>query len=120
MKFALLAALALTCACASTHDHPIRYDAYLAGIGDGLRRARAEQPPRIEVSWTRGHRYLGTCRMVEGVPVIQINVADILDQSGSDIDAREQIARVTEHEVLHARLTCSDADHPAIEALTRY
>lgn len=119
MKFALLAALALTCACAPATSG-IRYDHYLAGIGDGLRRANTDAPPRIEVSWTRGHRHLGTCRMVEGVPVVQINVADILDQSESLADAREQIARVTEHEVLHARLTCSDADHPAIEALTRY
>src|SRR5690606_40287044 len=103
----LIPCLLMVVGCSSQPMYPIRYDAYLAGIGDGLRRARAEQPPRIEVSWTRGHRYLGTCRMVEGVPVIQINVADILDQSASVTDAREQIARVTEHEVLHARLTCS-------------
>lgn len=100
--------------CASSPGYPVRYDEYLAGIGDGLRAAEMEAPPRVEITWHRGNRFLGTCRLVDGEPVIRINVADILDQSDSVMDARDLIARVAEHEARHAALTCSDRDHARI------
>lgn len=111
----LAAAIALT-SCAAQQGDPL--EQYLLGVRDGIAEAQmrhpsTQAPPDVYVDLsTRGSR-LGSCRIVAGRRVVTLYVAAIIQQTRSTREARLRIGEVLAHELIHAGLTCSDADHTA-------
>lgn len=84
---------------------------YVAGIKDAIDSAQPERVPTLVVTWDPAEIELGQCRRVAGQPVVYLHVGRILDSANTVEEARALIAEVLVHELAHARLTCTDADH---------
>jgi hypothetical protein len=115
-------ALALA-GCYGQQNDPL--EQYLLGVRDGLAEARfpcaeaedatcepySGSPPEVLVSWREDDGPLGTCRRVDGIPLVTIYPLRIIRQAQDVAQGRLLIGQVVAHELQHARLTCTDADH---------
>lgn len=115
--FSCIALLALT-SCASLQGDPL--EAYLLGVNDGIREAQANHPsslapPDVYVDMTTRGEELGSCRVIADRRVVYLYVASILGRVRNATEARLKIAEVLAHELGHAALTCSDADHSELQ-----
>jgi hypothetical protein len=121
----LFTALTLTFvvdACSPTQmQSPI--SEYVAGIKDAIDTAQPDRLPTLVVTWDPGEAELGQCKRIAGEPVVYLHVGRILDSSDTVEQTRALIAEVLVHELAHARLTCTDADHailpPPVRRLPR-
>jgi hypothetical protein len=86
---------------------------------DAIDHAHVEQLPTIVVTWDKDQDELGQCRRIAGVPIIYLNVGTIVESTDSPEQARQLISEVLTHELGHARLTCSDADHAVLPRAKR-
>jgi hypothetical protein len=84
---------------------------YVAGIKDAIDSAQPQRIPTLVVTWGAAEVELGQCKRIAGQTVVYLNVGKITDSVGTVEEARALIAEVLLHELAHARLTCSDADH---------
>jgi hypothetical protein len=84
---------------------------YVAGIQDAIVSTQPERVPTLVVTWDPGEVELGQCKRIAGQPVVYLHIGKILDSANTVEEARTLIAEVLVHELAHARLTCSDADH---------
>lgn len=109
MKYAVIAGALCALSCASQQGDPL--EQYLLGVRDAV----AEAPPDIYVDLTTRGDELGSCRVIAGRRVVYLYVASILKRTRSTAEARLKIAEVLAHELSHAALTCSDADHSTLE-----
>lgn len=123
----MLRSIALAClllaGCYGQQNDPL--EQYLLGVRDGLAEARfpcaeaedatctpySGSPPEVLVSWREDDGPLGTCRRVDGIPLVTIYPRRIIRQAQDVAHGRLLIGQVVAHELQHARLTCTDADH---------
>ncbi len=103
--------------CAAQQGDPL--EQYLLGVRDGIAEAQHEYPsalipPDVYVDMTTVGDELGACKAIAGKRVVYLYVASILKRTRSTQEARLKIAQVLTHELAHAALTCSDADHSRI------
>lgn len=118
MKYAVIAGALCALSCASQQGDPL--EQYLLGVRDAVAEAQANHPnslapPDIYVDLTTRGDELGSCRVIAGRRVVYLYVASILKRTRSTAEARLKIAEVLAHELSHAALTCSDADHSTLE-----
>jgi len=105
---AVLASVLTGCAASPTQS-PI--SEYVAGIKDAIDSSQPERVPTLVVTWDPAEAELGQCRRIAGQTVIYLHVGRILDSAATVAEARSLITEVLVHELAHARLTCTDADH---------
>lgn len=84
---------------------------YWAGIQEGIERMQPTHMPTIIVTFDKDALDMGQCRRIAGETIVYLHLAAIADRTSSPAEARALIAEVVAHELGHAELTCSDADH---------
>jgi hypothetical protein len=105
--------LAISCAATPTQS-PI--SEYVAGIKDAIDSSQPERLPTLVVTWDAAEAELGQCRRIAGQTVVYLHVGRILESAATVAEARSLITEVLVHELAHARLTCTDADHAHLPA----
>jgi len=78
---------------------------------EALERMQPKRIPTIIVTWDKRELELGQCRRIAGEAIVYLHVGVIADRAKDALEARALIADVLAHELGHAELTCSDADH---------
>lgn len=84
---------------------------YLRGVEDAVRQAAPERMPTIVVTWNEDAPGFGACRIVAGERLVYVHAGRILRVARTVEEARSLITDVLVHELGHAALSCSDADH---------
>ncbi|MGC4087792.1 MAG: hypothetical protein QM756_07825 [Polyangiaceae bacterium] len=87
---------------------------YLAGMEDAIQRMQPRQLPTIIVTWSKDALELGQCRRIAGEAIIYLHLGVIADRAQSADQVRALTAEVLAHELGHAELSCTDADHAAL------
>lgn len=105
----LIFAVVTTACGAAPRQSPL--SEYVAGIQDAIASTQPERVPTLVVTWDPGEVELGQCKRIAGQPVVYLHIGRILDSANTVEEARTLISEVLVHELAHARLTCSDADH---------
>jgi hypothetical protein len=105
---AALASVTTGCA-AQPRQSPI--SEYVAGIKDAIDSSPPARLPTLVVTWDPAEVELGQCRRIAGQIVVYLHVGRILESAATVAEARSLITEVLVHELAHARLTCTDADH---------
>lgn len=109
-KAALAFAWSLCIACGQKPARSATAE-YLAGIEEAIERMQPKRMPTLIVTFDKDELEMGQCRRIAGQPFVYLHLGAIADRAGSPIEARALIAEVLAHELGHAELTCSDADH---------
>ncbi|HET9954988.1 MAG TPA: hypothetical protein VFQ61_10815 [Polyangiaceae bacterium] len=106
----LISSLLWVVAC--THHPPSHTAAeYLGGIQDALSATQPRILPTLIITWEADEPDLGQCKRVSGEVVIYLHMGRILQAARSESEVRPLVAEVLSHELAHANMTCTDADH---------
>ncbi|HET9929092.1 MAG TPA: hypothetical protein VFQ35_00310 [Polyangiaceae bacterium] len=84
---------------------------YLSGIQEAIERMQPTRMPTLIVTFDKDALEMGQCRRIAGETIVYLHLGAIADRTSSPTEARALIAEVLAHELGHAELTCSDADH---------
>ena len=87
---------------------------YLAGIEEAIERMQPKHMPTLIVTFDKDELEMGQCRRIAGQAFVYLHLGVITDRVDSPLEARALIAEVLAHELGHAELTCSDADHAVL------
>lgn len=108
---ARLACAALLCfACGHQTERSATAE-YLAGIQEAIERMHPKRMPTLIVTFDADALEFGQCRRIAGEAIVYLHLGVIADRTNSPTEARALISEVLAHELGHAELTCSDADH---------
>lgn len=112
--------LTLIYGCAALGGQHSPMGEYLMGVEDAVLENQMAYPhvgppPIIVVDFETLDQGLGKCSVIEGDKYIYVYIAAIMKQAKSVREGRLLIAEVLSHELGHAALTCSDADHEVLQ-----